>query len=178
LQVAYAGGMTVYVALLRAVNVGGTGSLPMAELRAMAEAAGLGDVRSYIQSGNLLCSSPDGAGAVRAALEARLEARAGRPVGVTVRSADEMHRILGANPFPDADPARVGVLFLNSSPPPDVLAGVKGRADEDIVPAGREVFIHYPSGMGRSKLRWPGLADGTQRNLNTVARLAGMAGAP
>jgi uncharacterized protein (DUF1697 family) len=170
--------MTVYVALLRAVNVGGTGSLPMAELRAMAEAAGLGDVRSYIQSGNLLCSSPDGAGAVRAALEARLEARAGRPVGVTVRSAAEMRRILRANPFPEADPAKVGVLFLNDPLPPGCVAGVKGRTDEDIVAQERELFIRYPSGMGRSKLRWPGLTEGTQRNLNTVARLAGMAGAP
>ena len=93
------------VALLRAVNVGGTGGLPMADLHLIAQAVGLTDVRTYIQSGNLVVSTPDDPAAVKAALEDRLKAYVGRPVGVVIRTADEMRAVLHANPFPQADPS-------------------------------------------------------------------------
>lgn len=116
--------------------------------------------------------------AIRNALEGRLEDYAGKPVGVLLRTAGEMQEVLEANPFPHAEPSKVGVLFLDASPPSDTIETVKGQADEEVALGQREVFIHYPSGMGRTKLRLPALAtmsEGTTRNINTVAKLAKMA---
>src|SRR5574337_1297395 len=104
--------MTRYVALLRAVNVGGTGKLPMSELEAMAEAAGFADVHTYIASGNLLFTSRLGETAVKKKLEQALHDYAGKPVGVLIRSADEMARVQADNPFPDAPGNRVVAIFL------------------------------------------------------------------
>lgn len=171
--------MRTLVALLRAVNVGGTGTLPMAELRSMAQEAGFTDVRTYIQSGNLIFSSSDALPAITQMLEKRLEGHVGKPVGVLLRTATEMRDVLDANPFRDADPGKVCVLFLDASPPPDTAETARGRADEEIALGQREVFIHYPSGMGRTTLRLPArsiMSGGTTRNINTVAKLVEMAG--
>ncbi|WP_224815997.1 DUF1697 domain-containing protein [Hasllibacter sp. MH4015] len=170
--------MRTLIALLRAVNVGGTGKLPMADLRAMAEAAGFTDVRTYIQSGNLVFSSSEEMSVVRAALEQRLAAYAGKPVGILLRTADELQDVLEANPFPQAEPSKVGVLFLDAPPPSDTIETVSGKDCEELALGQREVFIHYPSGMGRTKLRLPalsGMSEGTTRNINTVAKLVKLA---
>ncbi len=168
--------MTGYVALLRAVNVGGTGKLPMAELRAMAEKVGFAKVRTYIASGNLVFESDAGEGAVKDALEAALKAYAGKPVGVVVRSAEEMAAVLGANPYPHAPANRTVAIFLDAPPPAGFLAAAAGRASEEITAGVREIYVHYPDGQGESKLRIPAAAGGTARNLNTIAILAAMAG--
>ncbi|MFQ8432963.1 DUF1697 domain-containing protein [Amaricoccus sp. W119] len=165
--------MNTLVALLRAVNVGGV-KLPMAELRAMAEAAGYENARTYIQSGNLVFATSDEADAARAALEKRLELYAGKPVGVVMRTAEEMRAVLDANPFPDAEPSKVGILFLDAPPPPETIDVARGRADEALALGAREIFVHYPSGMGRSKLRFPAMSEGTSRNVNTVRKLVEM----
>ncbi|WP_114391260.1 DUF1697 domain-containing protein [Notoacmeibacter marinus] len=167
--------MKTLIALLRAVNVGGTGKLPMAELRGMAEDVGFDNVRTYIQSGNLVFSSSDAMPDARKALEQRLEDYAGKPVGVILRTAQEMHRVFDANPFPDAEPSKVGVLFLDNAPPPGIAETAKGQTDEVIEPGEREVYIHFPSGMGRTKLRLAAMSDGTVRNINTVRKLVNMA---
>ena len=91
--------MTTYVGLLRAVNVGGTGKLPMTELRAMCEAAGFTRVRTYIQSGNVVFAADEPEKIVKATLERALEAYAGKPVGVMVRTGPAMAAILVANPW-------------------------------------------------------------------------------
>lgn len=167
--------MTAYVALLRAVNVGGTGKLPMSDLKAMCEAAGYTRVETYIASGNVVFESKESAKKVQARLEADLEAYAGKPVGVLVRSAAEMAAVLAANPFPERDPSRTVAVFLDAAPPRDALKAVTGQADELIRPGKREIYIHYPSGQGRSKLKIGEAASGTARNMNTVAKLAEMA---
>mgnify|MGYP001297358618 CR=1 FL=1 len=167
--------MPAYVALLRAVNVGGTGKLPMSELTAMCEAEGFGGVRTYIASGNVVFSSERPEEAVKAALEKRLKAYAGKPVGVIIRTASEMAEVLDANPFPDAPANRTVAIFLDAPPPPDALDGMKGKADEEVRLGRREIYIAYGAGMGRSKLRIPAAANGTARNINTVAKLAGLA---
>lgn len=167
--------MTAYVALLRAVNVGGTTTLPMADLRSLCARAGLAGVRTYIASGNVVFSSGGSEQDVRAALEAALAAHAGRPVGVLVRTADEMAAVLAGNPFQHAAPSRTVAIFLDGSPPSDALAAATGRADEEIALGRREIYVHYPSGIGTSKLTIPAARTGTARNLNTVARLAAMA---
>lgn len=166
--------MKTLVALLRAVNVGGTGKLPMAELRDLAEAEGLLDVRTYIQSGNLVFATADDPMAVKTALEKGLEVRMGKPVGVIIRTAQEMQAVLEANPFTDAEPSKVGVLFLEGSASLATIEDAKGLADEEIELGDREIYIHYPSGMGRTKLRLAAMSQGTTRNINTVAKLVKM----
>lgn len=166
--------MRTYVALLRAVNVGGTGKLPMTELRRMCEEAGFESVQTYIASGNVVFGSSDGPEKARGILETRLEAYAGRPVDVLIRTARELADLVEVNPFPDEPGNQVAVHFLDREPPSDLGRIAQGVAGERLVPAAREVFVHYPDGMGRSTLKLDlGLA--TARNMNTVKKLAGMA---
>jgi uncharacterized protein (DUF1697 family) len=167
--------MTAFVALLRAVNVGGTGKLPMSELKAMCEELGFGSVRTYIASGNVVFTSRKAEAAVKSALEKRLAAYAGKPLGVMVRSAAEMAQVLAANPFPKAAPNRTMAIFLDSKPPADTLAGLRNKKDEEVRLGRREIYAHYPTGMGTSKLVIPAAKTGTARNMNTVATLAKMA---
>src|SRR5437868_4312212 len=143
--------MGSFVALLRAVNVGGTGKLPMSELKAMCEELGFGSVRTYIASGNVVFSSRKSEAAVKAGLEKRLEGYAGKSVGVLVRTAAEMAQVLADNPFPDAPPNRTVAIFLDRAPPADTLAAVRGRKDEEIGLGRREIYIHYGDGMAKSK---------------------------
>ncbi len=167
--------MPVFVALLRAVNVGGTGKLAMRDLVALCGEAGFTSVKTYIASGNVVFTSSLTADAAKAALEARLAAHAGKPIGVHIRTAEELVAILATNPFPDRRPDRTVVLFLDSTPPSDTLDGIRGRTDEEIALGSREIFVHYGEGMARSKLKIPAAREGTGRNINTVRKLAEMA---
>jgi uncharacterized protein (DUF1697 family) len=167
--------MGSFVALLRAINVGGTGKLPMSDLRDICEELGFGAIRTFIASGNVVFTSRKSEAAIKAALEKRLQAYAGKPIGVLVRSAAEMAQVLSDNPFPEAAPNRIMAVFLDRAPPADTLAGIRGRRDEEIRLGRREIYIHYDQGMGTSKLVIPAARTGTARNMNTVATLAKMA---
>jgi uncharacterized protein (DUF1697 family) len=169
--------MASFVALLRAVNVGGTGKLPMSDLKDICEELGFGAVRTYIASGNVVFTSRKSEAAVKAALEKRLEAYAGKPLGVLVRTAAEMAQVLVDNPFPTAAPNRTVAVFLDRAPPADTLAGVRGQRNEQIQLGRREIYIHYGDGMAKSKLVIAAAKTGTARNMNTVATLARMAAA-
>ena len=167
--------MPALVLLLRAVNVGGTGNLPMTELRRLCEEAGFRKVRTYIASGNVAAERNGSEAEAKAALEAELEAYAGKPVGVIVRTAAEMSEVVALNPFPDRAANRTVAIFLDAAPPADALSRVTGQANEEICLSAREIYVHYPDGIGRSKLKIPAARDGTARNMNTVAKLAAMA---
>ena len=167
--------MTKYVALFRAINVGGTGKLPMADLKSMCEEAGFAQVATYIASGNVVFESKASEAKVKAALEKRLHAYAGKPVGVVVRTAAEMAAVVKANPFPEASPSQAVAIFLDRPPTADALKQAVGVNDEKMRLGKREIFVHFPSGQGRSKLRIPAAKAGTARNMNTVAKLADMA---
>src|SRR5215469_4187014 len=104
--------MTKYIALLRAVNVGGTGKLPMADLKSICENAGFARVETYIASGNVVFESKAAASKVKSELEERLLEYAGQPIGVVVRTASELRAVLTANPFADADPRYTYAIFL------------------------------------------------------------------
>jgi len=169
--------MTAYVALLRAVNVGGTGKLPMTELKAMCEAAGFGSIRTYIASGNVVFTSDKSEDAVRTAIEKRLEKYAGKPVAVLVRTAAEMADTLKRNPFADKPGNRVVALFVDETLPGDALDHAKGVKDEQMKLGKREIYIFYGDGMADSRLAIPAAKAGTARNMNTVAKLAEMAAA-
>ena len=170
--------MPSYVALLRAVNVGGTGKLPMSALMQICVDAGMESVRTYIASGNVVFTSKLKERAIRLALETRLERFAGKPVGVVIRTAEEMDAVLRANPFKKEPPNRTVAIFLNEVPPEDILAQVKGRSTEQLAVGAREIYVFYGEGMAGSKLRIPGAEPGTARNINTIAKLASMAGGP
>ena len=167
--------MPRYVALLRAVNVGGTGALPMAKLKSMCLDAGFTRVETYIASGNVVFDSKAGAKRVKAELESRLHAHAKKPVGVVVRTAAEMAAVLEANPFRGTEPKYIYAVFLDAPPPRDALDHAVGVDGEQMALGKREIFIHYGNGMGRSRLRIPAAKSGTARNMNTVARLAEVA---
>lgn len=167
--------MKTCIALLRAVNVGGTGKLPMTDLKRMCEAAGFAQVRTYIASGNVVLSSEKAPAQVKAALETALAAYAGKPVAVMVRTAAEMAAVLASNPFPDAAPNRTVVIFLDATPPADTLDRISHQTSEEIVLGEREIYVHYGAGMASSKLVIPAARTGTGRNLNTVTRLVEMA---
>ena len=169
--------MTGYVALLRGVNLVGKSTLKMADLKAIAEDLGLDRPRTFIASGNLLFASNEPEEKLRRVLEKRLQAHMGKDVRVMLRTADEMEAVVQANPFPDARGNQVQAFFMNEPPPPNLLEGVRNKADDERVAAGtREVFVAYgESGIGRSRLRIPAAEAGTARNMNTVARLAEMA---
>lgn len=164
--------MPAYIALLRAVNVGGTGKLPMPELRAMCEALGFANVRTYIASGNVVFESRLAAASVKKRLEQRLEEYAGKPVGVLLRNAHEMATVLADNPFADAPAERTVALFLDAAPPANALDTISGQGTEQLALGKREIYVFYPDGIGRSKLKIAAAKDGTARNMNTVATLA------
>jgi uncharacterized protein (DUF1697 family) len=165
---------TRYASLLRAVNVGGTGKLPMADLKAMCEELGFEAVQTYIASGNVVFTSALTAGQAQSALEAALLAYAGKPVAVFVRTGAQLQAIVARNPYPQAAPAKVSVVFLHQSPTPADLQSPKGQSTEAFTAGEQVLYIHYPDGMGVSKLRLPALDAGTARNMNTVAKLAQM----
>ena len=178
--------MTRYVALLRGVNVGGKNQIAMADLRSLLTRLGFADPQSLLQSGNLVFR---GDGKTATQLERVLEAEAARRLGLDtqffVRSAAEWKAIVGRNPFPDEarrDPARLVVVALKDAPDATrvkaLQAAVVGR--EVVRARGREAYIVYPDGQGRSKLtnalieRVLG-TRATARNWNTVLKLDALA---
>ncbi|MGE5475175.1 MAG: DUF1697 domain-containing protein [Bacteroidales bacterium] len=168
--------MATFIALLRAVNVGGTGALPMADLRRLCAEAGFLAPQTCLTSGNVVFESPDDAVAVKAALEQRLRQHMGKAVDVLVRSAAEMEAVLAGNPFPGAAPNRTVAIFLDHPPAADALDAATGGRGEELRLGQREIYVHYGDGMARSKLHVPAAERGTARNMNTVAKLVALAG--
>jgi len=176
----------IEIALLRAVNVGGRASLKMSDLRAVAERLGCTNVRTLLQSGNLVFEAKGGkAAALEGALEAALKKEFGLETALIMRSAKELDAAISANPFPEeakAAPSKLLVMFLKDRVAAKTVEAlqeaVKGR--EVIRHNGRELYIVYPDGIGRSKLTGSLIekklgARGTARNWNTVLKLADLA---
>lgn len=170
--------MTSYIGLLRAVNVGGTGKLPMKDLQTMCRDAGFTEVRTYIASGNIIFNSAATAKKVKSELERRLLSYAGKPVGVVIRTATEMAAVVEENPFPKTAPNHTVAIFLDDAPAPDALARAVGVRGEEMCLGVREIYVHYGAGMSSSKLRIPAAKAGTARNINTITKLAEMAAGP
>jgi uncharacterized protein (DUF1697 family) len=178
--------MPRYVALLRGINLGSRNRVAMADLRQLTEALGHAEVATYIQSGNVLFTSPDDdCGRLADALEEAIARSLAVRSAVVVLSRDELARVVADNPFPDeANPRCLHAVFRRLDLAPEAIAAVeraqqraraKGSRDE-AVPIGRALFLHTPDGPGRSELAAqlarPGVpADGTARNWATVTRL-------
>lgn len=167
--------MTVFVALLRAVNVGGTGKLRMGDLLALCKRIGLLDVRTYLQSGNAVFRSKRDLASTQALLSEALGKRMKKPVTLVLRTGPEMRGLLKTNPFPQAEPSRVIVFFYDRPPTRQAVAALAIPGNEQVRLVGREIFVHYPDGQGRSRLKLPFADACTGRNLNTLSKLAEMA---
>ncbi len=167
--------MPIYIALLRAVNVGGTGKLPMSDLKAMCVDAGFESVQTYIASGNVVFKSTKKPATIKSNLEARLEAYAGKPVGVLIRTTAEMQAILTNNPYPKAKPNQITALFLDRKPKQADIDDVSGAKNEELSLGKKEIYVHYPDGMGVTKLKIPAAKAGTTRNMNTISKLIDIA---
>jgi uncharacterized protein (DUF1697 family) len=163
-----------YVALLRAVNVGGTGKLPMTELKAMGDACGFDNARTFIASGNLLFESGLDEAAVKAALEERLHDYAGKRVAVFVRTAAELAAVAAADPFPDAHHSRHLVYFYDTPPPPDLITNCRDRTGERLALGLREIYVDYGDGIRHTKLKIPKDMIGTARSINSVRRMVAL----
>jgi uncharacterized protein (DUF1697 family) len=166
--------VTAYVALLRAVNVGGR-QLKMADLKATAEALGLGSPRTFIASGNLLFTSDKAEADLKSLLEMALSGHMGKTVEVIIRTAAEIGAVADVNPFAGEPGNRVAAIFLDTAPPKDALETAANVADERLALGTREIYVHYPSGMGQSKMKIPAAKSGTARNMNSVGKLAELA---
>ena len=167
--------MPAYVALLRAVNVVGTGTLPMTALKSMCEDLGFAKVKTYIASGNVVLQSRLSEAKVKSTLEAALLAYFGKPSGVMVRTAPEMAAVLAANPFAEMHPSYTVAIFLDAAPPANALETLSKHTIEQLSLGLREIYVHYPTGQGQSRLGIPAAKAGTARNMNTIAKLAEMA---
>jgi uncharacterized protein (DUF1697 family) len=180
--------MPTYIVLLRAVNVGGTGKLPMADFRALLADLGYRNVETYIQSGNAVFDAPGPAPKVAKAIAAALEKRMGAPAGVLMRTHDELTRMIAANPFAAeaaADGARVHAVFLSAAPAAGAAAGLDRivtqypqRRDRYHV-AGDTLYLHLPDGAAETKFTAKTVdrilgSTGTARNRNTVLKLHAM----
>ncbi|WP_395004703.1 DUF1697 domain-containing protein [Undibacterium sp.] len=167
--------MFIYIALLRAVNVGGTGKLPMKDLSLMCEALGFQHVKTYIASGNVIFCSQHGAKKCQSLIEDALANYAGKAVGVFIRTPEELQRLLANNPFAHQAGNRSVCLFLDETPTAAMLEAVKNKRDEELICGERALYIYYGEGMAASKLMIPAAKLGTARNINTVAKLCQMA---
>lgn len=167
--------MAAFVAFLRAVNVTGTGKLPMADLKKLCEKCGFTNVKTYIASGNVVFDARETAVKVKAKIEAALLKPMGKRCLVFVRTADELDAAVRANPFPDAHPSRMIIVFLDAAPAKDAIKDWKIPGDERMTIVGRELFIHFPTGQGTSKLKVPFAGVGTGRNLNTTRTMLALA---
>jgi uncharacterized protein (DUF1697 family) len=136
---------------------------------------GFTKIETYIASGNVVFSAKPSVAKVKAALEKRLAAYAGKPVGVAIRTGDEMAEILAANPFRKTAPSHTVAIFLDDPPPADALRAIRGQKDEELKLGRREIYVHYGAGMGQSKLVIPAARSGTARNMNTIAKLVELA---
>jgi len=164
--------LTAYVALVRAVNVSGTGKLPKEELKAMGKACGFDNVRTFINSGNLLFTSDLAESTVKQRLEDRLASFFGKAVPAFVRNAKEMAEVARRNPFADAKPNQVMAYFIDDKPAQAMIDEARDVKEERLALGPRVIYISYAGGIADSKLKMPILKLGTARNMNSVARIA------
>lgn len=172
--------MTVRIALLRGVNVSGSGKLPMAGLRDMLAGMGLEDVRTYIQSGNAVFRSDQSAGTLEAMIREGISGRFGFAPETFVLTAAEIAEALLDHPFAEAERKAVHVVFLRETPAPEEAAlRALAQPGDGWHIAPRRFTLHTPGGFGTSKLaeKLPRLlpAPMTARNLRTLAELDRMA---
>jgi uncharacterized protein (DUF1697 family) len=178
--------MITQIGLLRGINVGGHKQIAMSDLRDLVTELGLFDVRSLLQSGNLVFRSNSRTGAqLERLLEAETQKRLSLQIDFFVRSAEEWSEIIARNPFPkeaEQDPSHLLVMFLKDAPDAKAVESLRAaiKGPEVVRAEGRHLYIVYPAGIGRSRLTGNLIeaklgTRGTGRNWNTVLKLAALA---
>lgn len=176
--------MGTYVAFLRGINLGSTNKISMPALRELAEGLGYTEVRTYINSGNLIFTSTKKAATLERELSAAINQSLGHRIDVCVRTPAQLKKVLADNPFPDGNPRQVTVAFLTAASGPDAKRKVAEIA-KDYEPfsfAGKQIYVHYSQGIGTSKLaeRFSAIVgvSSTVRNINTVTKVLAMCAKP
>jgi uncharacterized protein (DUF1697 family) len=177
--------MTTYIALLRAVNVGGI-KVSMADLKTLFIDLGFEEVRTLLNSGNAVFRGKTTGANLENLLETEFAKRAGRPTEFFVRTAEEWNSIVDRNPMTDEarrDPGHLLVVVLKRAPTDREVDALRGAiVGSEVVEAdGKQAYIYYPAGVGQSKLTAKLIekqlgSPGTGRNWNTVLKLAEMVG--
>jgi uncharacterized protein (DUF1697 family) len=178
--------MPVFISMLRGVNVGGHNRIKMAVLCDLCRSLKLEDPRTYVQSGNVIFRSkekisPALAKKIQNAIERKFNCRP----EVILRTANELRKAIMASPFPSSrglEPGKILVTFLNAEPGAEARATLLKLKNypEEIHLQGRELYIYFPNGAGKSKLPWSSIAEvlktsGTARNWNSVTNMLAIA---
>ena len=174
--------MATWVALLRGINLGPSHKVPMADLRSLlADELGYEDVRTLVNSGNVVFGAAGSAAAHEKKIAATLEKRFGFAVPTIVRSGKQLRAVLDANPFPKAPAKELHVVFLSAQPTKALLPAPEEIAPDQAVAGTKCIYLRLPNGVARSKVGDLGKGRGapvaTQRTWNTVTKLADLAGA-
>jgi uncharacterized protein (DUF1697 family) len=173
-----------HLALLRGINVGGKAVLPMKELAAIFSAAGALSVKTFIQSGNVVFDAAD-AEAVGAVVTSEIARAYGYPGRIVLRGAEELRKAYAQNPFVKAGAPgeALHVYFLADWPDAKAVTGLDAERSpgDSFVVKGREIFLHVPNGMARTKLTNAYFDSklktlSTVRNWNTIGKLLEMMG--
>jgi uncharacterized protein (DUF1697 family) len=178
--------MPVLISMLRGVNVVGRNKIKMEALRALYESLGFEDPLTFIQSGNVIFRTKGkNSAALAKQIQNAIERQFGFRPEVILRTTDELRSAIAATPFPrrrNLEPSKILVTFLTAEPGPDVhgtLLGLKGYPEE-LHLKGRELYIYFPDGVGKSKLPWSKVeklvqTTGTARNWNSVTKMLAIA---
>jgi uncharacterized protein (DUF1697 family) len=178
--------MPVLISMLRGINLGSHNRIKMDALRALYESLKFENPRSYVQSGNVVFRTKEkNSPQLAKKIQKAIEKECGCSPEVILRTPEEMRKAVGANPFPEQikkEPGKVLVTFLAGEPPLDAKANLDKFKDfpEQLRLKGRELYIYFPNGAGRSKVPWSAVdkllhVTGTARNWNSVLALLGIA---
>ena len=178
--------MPVLISMLRGVNVGGHNRVKMDDLRALYKSLKLEDPRTYVQSGNIIFRTKEkNSPALAQKIQDAIERKFGIRSPVILRSTAEMRSAIAASPFAtrtELEPGKILVTFLATAPGPDAHATLASFKDfpEELHLKGRELYIYFPNGAGKSKLPWSSVekhfkTSGTARNWNSVTKMLAMA---
>jgi len=178
--------MPVVISLLRAVNVGGHGSIKMADLRVLYESLKLKDAQTYVQSGNVVFRTDErDLGKLASRIQTAIAKRFDVKPEILLRTTTEMQDVVARNPFAkrrNVDPSKLLVSFLGAKLDRAACEQLSALAltSEELIPSGRELFIYFSNGIGKSKLPWARVekicaTPGTGRNWNSVMKLLAMA---
>jgi len=178
--------MPVLISMLRGVNLGSHNRIKMDALRALYESLKLQDPQTYVQSGNVIFRTKErNTSELARKIQSAIEKKLGCCPDVILRTTDEMRKAVAANPFPEKvkdEPGKVLVTFLAAEPPGEAaakLAELK-KYPEQLRVKGREMYIYFPNGAGKSKLPWSAVekmlkVTGTARNWNSVQAMLAIA---
>ena len=175
--------MAVLISMLRGVNLGGHNKVKMDALRALYESLNCEDARTYVQSGNVIFRTKEkNSASLTKKIQDGIERDFGFRPALILRTAEDLRKVVAANPFAgrrDVEPSKLLVTFLAGDPGPDAkatLRGLNAAHPEELHLLGRELYIYFPNGAGKTKLPWSSVerllkTQGTARNWNSVTKM-------